>query len=389
MLRNRRKTGPIGIDIGTTSIKMLQFADDEDAPRIVAAAHCDLPAASEGDADPASAAYRAVSDSLRCNPFVGRRVVTAFGNGDFQIKNIRLPRMPADELAGAVEFEARERFDVPGGPLQFRFGSASEVRHGNEMKEEIIVFGVSEEIIAKRLSFMESLKLEVAAIDITPCGVARSFVRFLRRFDDLSVVNVFLEIGWSCTTVVITRGTEIAFVKQIEIGGKHMTAAVSEALGVSVLEAGRLRLRIIRQTGGRRNGDAAPVHEELRNTVADAVRPSVERMCREIQLCLRYFAVTFRGQRPESITFVGGDAHEPVLMAILGENIDIPCTIGHPLRGVHQADLIGGPDRRTFQPAWAVAAGLALRDSKWVEPRAAQRGTLETAGQSLAGDRRA
>ena len=112
-------------------------------------------------------------------------------------------------------------------------------------------------------------------------------------------------------------------------------------------------------------------------------------MCREIQLCLRYFAVTFRGQRPESITFVGGDAHEPVLMAILGENIDIPCTIGHPLRGVHQADLIGGPDRRTFQPAWAVAAGLALRDSKWVEPRAAQRGTLETAGQSLAGDRRA
>lgn len=389
MLRKRRKLGPIGIDIGTTSIKMVQFADDEDAPRIVAAAHCDLPSAEDGDVDRVSAAFRVVSDSLRCNSFVGRQAVTAFGIGDFQIKNIRLPRMPADELAGAVEFEARERFESPNGPLQFQYVSAGEVRHGNEMKEEIIVFGVSEDVIAKRLSLLESLKLEVTAIDITPCGVARSFVRFLRRYDDLTAVNVFLEVGWSGTTVVITRGTEIAFVKQIEVGGQHMTTAVSEALGISMQEAGRLRLRIIRQMGGRRGEESAPVREELRDTVADAVRPSAERMCREIQLCLRYFAVTFRGQRPESITFVGGDAHEPMLMAILGESVDIPCTIGHPLRGVRRADLIGGPDRRTFQPAWAVATGLALRDSKWVASQVAQGDPMERSGLLLSGERRA
>jgi Tfp pilus assembly PilM family ATPase len=79
--------------------------------------------------------------------------------------------------------------------------------------------------------------------------------------------------------------------------------------------------------------------------------------------------VTFRGQRPASVTFVGGEAHEPTLAAVIGDGLEVPCTIGNPLRGIQNAGAACGPDRRTLQPAWAVATGLALRSSPWVQPR--------------------
>ena len=107
--------------------------------------------------------------------------------------------------------------------------------------------------------------------------------------------------------------------------------------------------------------------DEIKDAVDDAVRPAVERLNRDVQMCMRYFAVTFRGLRPESMTLVGGEAHEPSLKRILSADAGVPCLIGHPLRGIAGMNTLRGRDRRTFQPAWAVAGGLALRGSPWVD----------------------
>ncbi len=374
MLRKRRKPGPIGLDIGTTGVRMLQLIDTGHAPAIVAAAHCEWPDGALEAGDRIAAAEPLIAESLRRHPFIGRRVVTALGAGEFQTKNIRLPCMPEEDLAQAVEFEARDRFEFPDGTAQFRSLSAGEVRHGNEMKTEVIVFGTQQDVIQQRLRMLDALKLQPLAIDLSPCAVARCFIRFLRRAEDADAMNVFLNVGWRGTMLVITRGSELAFVKSIEVGGRHFTSRVADMLGVSEEEAAHVRIRIMRQSGGRRAADTTSVADDLRDTVSDAIRPAVERLAREIHLCLRYFAVTFRGQRPECLTFVGGDAYEPQLMKILESGIDIPCTIGNPLRGVSGIERIGGPDRRTLQPAWSVVAGLALRGSRWVEPTAGRAG---------------
>ncbi|MFQ5422693.1 MAG: pilus assembly protein PilM [Phycisphaerae bacterium] len=373
-MKKRRKPGPIGLDIGTTGVRLLQLIDAGHAPAIIAAEHCEWPDGAIEAGDRAAAAEPLIAESLRRHPFIGRRVVTALGADEFQIKNIRLPCMPEKDLAQAVEFEARDRFEFPDGTAQFRSLAAGEVRHGNEMKTEVIVFGTQQDVIRQRLRMLDALKVQPLAIDLSPCAVARCFIRFLRRAEDADAMNVFLNVGWRGTMLVITRGSELAFVKFIEVGGRHFTSRVADVLGVSKEEAAHVRIRIMRQSGGRRATDTASVADDLRDTVSDAIRPAVERLAREIHLCLRYFAVTFRGQRPECLTFVGGDAHEPQLMKVLEAGIDIPCTIGNPLRGVGGIERIGGPDRRTLQPAWSVVAGLALRGSRWVEPAAGRAG---------------
>jgi type IV pilus assembly protein PilM len=366
VIRRRMKHGHIGVDIGTSSIKLLQFADDCGQPAVVAASHVQIPWSIEDPAERLAVIERALGQALREQPFQGREAVSALGISAFQMKSIRLPKMPAEELAGAVEFEARDRFDLGGQSAQFRFVTAGEVRHGNELKQEIIVFAAPDEEVRAHLKLLEACKLRPVALDITPCAVARSFVRYLRRAEDAQAINVFMDVGWRGTSIVITRGAELTFLKVIDVGGEHFNNAVAQALSISKEEAADLRIRIMRGAGGRRAGDAVAVPEDVQAAIADAVRPLVERLSRDVQLCLRYFAVTFRGQRPESLTFVGGEAHEPSLTKIIGEAVDVPCTIGHPLRGVGQVGLLGGRDRRTIQPAWTVASGLALRGSRWV-----------------------
>lgn len=340
---------------------MIQFADSEGDPLVQAAAHFEVPPGVTDLRERNEMVEHAVRDAISTRPFCGREVIAGLGLNEFQMKSIRLPKMPPEEIATAVEFEAQDRFDLGGKPAQVRFLTAGEVRHGNEIKEEVIVFAASEEAVTTKVQLLQSLGLRPAAMDVTPCAVARSFVRFLRRSEDSAAVNVFLDVGGRGSSIVITRGTDICFMKLLEVGGEQMNAAVAKALNLAPDQAAELRVRIMREGASGQTDIASIIPDEIRARAADAIRPHAERICRDMQLCLRYLAVTFRGQRPGTLTLVGGEAHEPELHRVFSSALDIPCTIGHPLRGMGRLELALTREERTLAPAWSVAAGLALR----------------------------
>jgi type IV pilus assembly protein PilM len=372
LIRRNAKYGPIGLDLGAAGIKMVQLRDEGGRPALQAAAYEVIPPNPDPSARMGLVA-ELIRKALHEAPFRGRRVATALGQSEFQMKNLRLPRMPLDELSAAVEFEAQDRFNLGEG-ANFRFVPAGEVRHGNELKEEVIVFAARSETIDANIQFCESLGLIPCAMDVAPCAVARSFVRFLRRAEDEAAVNVFLDVGRSGSAIIITRGCELAFLKLLETGGRRFSEAVGDALGLGPAEADELRIQNMREQALGAAIPKASVPEEMRLRIVDAVRPHAESIGRDLQLCLRYFAVTFRGQRPDCLTLVGGEAHEPALKQVLAESMDVPQIVGHPLRGVRGLGAMAARDQRTLQPAWSVATGLALRGTPWAPGRDASVG---------------
>lgn len=377
------KAGPIGLDIGASGIRMLQLGSEAGQPSVVAAARSEIPPTITEAAELNAWIRTTISQSLRQHPFRGNKVVTALGSDEFQMKNLRLPRMPAAEMDSAAEFEAKERFDFGGAPVQYRHVPVGEVRHGDALKEELIVFAAPDDVVQARLELLQSIKLLPVAIDVAPCAVARCFVRFLRRSEDADAINVFVDVGYGATSIIMTRGPKVAFLKLIDLGGRAFNEAVAKVLGVNRQEAGDLRIRIMRESCGRRAGDRSNVQDKIKVVAADAVRPFAERLGRDVQLCMRYFAVTFRGRKPESVTLVGGEATEPSLARTISEAIDMPCMIGHPLRGIAHLGAIATRDRRTVQPAWAVAGGLALWGSPWVRTEQPMSGRPSLAALSV------
>ena len=350
---------------------MMQVRWRGSQPEVTAWAESELPDLTTASPNRSEQVTAAVKEMLAAPEFIGRRVVTALPDADVRIKSLRLPQLPDDELEAAAGYEAAERFEFEESEAEYRFLPAGAVRSGDEPQQEVVALGVPADVIRKHLDFLSGMGLIAEAIDVVPCALFRPFERFLRRGEDADLVNAFVDLGFSGTRITVTRGQEIAFLKTLDIGGQHLDTLVSERLSIDPKEANRIRRTLANQETSGAGGPAEPVSPETQEAVRLAIGPAVDQLGKEIGLCLRYCAVTFRGPRCDSVTCVGGEANDIELLERLSERIGVPARKGYPLRNV-----TGGPARslaeeHAGQPEWTTALGLALKPTTSSAERAA------------------
>ena len=87
-------------------------------------------------------------------------------------------------------------------------------------------------------------------------------------------------------------------------------------------------------------GSVKGAPDSVAASVYDTTRGVLETLCRELSLCLRYYSVTFRGQRPSLVRVVGGGANDPTIVQILAAGLSIPVERGLPLASLHHAERI-------------------------------------------------
>jgi len=362
MLRlTRSQVQPIGLDIGCDSIKMLQVEVSGSTLSVVAAARETVPLQARENAElRLPMIVDLVRQMLRHGGFAGKRVVTALPRESLHIKNLRMPLIPQHELAAAVKFEARNiyPFDTDNAAVQIL--PAGEVRQGIDVRQEVIVLAARHEDINTFLEQMHRCGVGVESLDIEASALYRSQERFIRRREDEQDVNVMVDVGYRRTQVVIGRGRDISFMKTIELGSHHFHEAVSKKLGITIDEARALRRRLIEAAPGPGMSLEAVRKDSVRQAVFDATRSTMEQLGREISLCLRYYSVTFRGQRPGKLKLFGGEAADPVLLGVLNAALGVPVEAARPLYSIDTSRM-ELDDRKGFMSEWATALGLGLR----------------------------
>ncbi len=371
MLRlTRAEVQPIGLDIGQDSIKMLQLEVVGGGALAVRAA-CKQAMPDEAREQPqlrSALAVDVIRRMMRQAPFVGKRVIACLPREVVHVKNLRLPPMPAPDLAAAAKFEARNLFPFDTDQAQVRVIHAGEVRQGAEVRQEVIVLAVPDEEINNLLEQLHRSGAVIEALDVEFLALFRSVEKFIRRREDEQEVQVVVDIGLRRSQVVIGKGREISFCKPIDIGGGQLNASVARKLGISVPEAAALRRRLAAQTepvgetsvSDRSDASATARRDPVRQAVFDATRSTIEDLGREIALCLRYYSVTFRGQRPARLRLVGGEASDPQVLAMLNAAIAVPTEAGRPLFSVDTSRMKPA-DRQGAMSEWAVALGLGLK----------------------------
>ncbi len=353
----RSRPWPIGLDVGTDSVKMLQLQPAVGGGLSVLAAG--LRRLGEDAAKDSVARRRerlaAVKELMRTCKFRGNEVVSALPCSQMVIKSIRLPSMPEEELAEAVRFEAPERLGFEPNADQLAHLPAGEIRTGGETAVEVILLGVTDEVVEEHLSLLREMHLSPVNIDAEPVALFRAFRRsdaILNGTNDPQQARVLVDIGCHATTVVVARGAEIVFIKSIGLGGLHQAEAVAAHLGLSYAEANELRLRSL-QTGD----------DSVARNILDAIRTVVEELAKEVALCLRYCTVTFRGLRPSKVVLSGGEAFDRPLVQLLSEHLGVECATGRPLEGIDLSQAQLGEEDSSFSK-WATCAGLAIRSAE-------------------------
>jgi len=305
--------------------------------------------------------------------FRGKKVISALPSDGLKITSLRLAEAETSDIGQTLRKEAAQRFGLDPDRDGINYMVAGNVRQGDEIKNELILFAADGEAIKSHIEMLEEAQLRPVAIDTVPCALFRSFERSLRRQEDKEGTVVFVDLGSRFTTVVFGRGGEISFVKQIPIGGEKFNREIAAKLGISIIEAEMLRgtLRMEKSTNVDTGASGwAPeagsmgqgsLDASTRQVMVDAVSVVAEELAREISLCFRYYTVTFRGKRVERAVFAGGEAYENILLNILGRQLPVEIEVAEPLKGFDMMNVNFDSDRRGLLCEWAVAVGLSLK----------------------------
>jgi type IV pilus assembly protein PilM len=361
---------PIGLDIGHNSIKMIQLAMNGGHISILAADKVRIGAGINGDGEERrSFVISAIKRMLAEGKFRGRNVVSCLPNDRLKITSLRLAETETGEIEEALRKEAGQRFGLDPDRDTITYLAAGCVQHGDEIRNELILFAAADEAIRSHIAMLEEAQVRPVAIDTVPCALFRSFERSLRREEDREQTVVFVDVGSQFTTVVFGRGGEISFIKQIPIGGEKFNREIASKLGVSIDEAEILREKLRTEFVNReaqttkheprRDGNA--LDASTRQVMVDAIGAVSEELVREISLCLRYYAVAFRGKRVERAVLSGGEGNEKILLNVLRRQLTVEIEIAQPLRGLDMTNVNFDSDRRGLLCEWAVAVGLSLK----------------------------
>ena len=340
----RKQERPIGVDVSETGVRLLQLTAAGDGLAVVAAAFEPLPAKLKIESPVYHEQVKlAVQRGLRHGKFRGQRCVSVMPGSMLLCKNLRLPPMPADELASAVEWEAADRFRIDRGRASVQFINAGEVSQGDDVKLELIVMASQAGLVEAHVSSLIEAGLRPAAVDCVPAALARIDHAVGHAGNDARVV---IELGNQATQVLIYRDRRIQFFKSIDGGLQQIDASLSGELKCTLDEA------IARRE------DAKP--EQIGADLLEASRTAVRDIGREIGLCLRYFGVTFRGSRPAAGTMIGVGA-TAWLAQIISDASGFDLQVRNPLAGVDTSAVVDEIPLGE-ETAWAVAAGLSLRE---------------------------
>lgn len=359
-----RSRGLIGLDMGRHSVRLMQLEPCASGWKAVAAAQQPLLVGPTDDAATVQeATIKAIRKAMDGGQFVGNRVVSTLPSTAIQYKNLRVPKMPPHELKAAVEWEAADRFHLPVESMQLQYFDAGEVRQGDDIRQEVILMAASIEQVESHVNVLTTCGLQPVAVEAVPSALARSVGSDDAEGPDVAA-HVVVDIGWTSTKVLVARRGRVIFFKLIDIGGAKFDEAVSRHMGVSLEDAAALRRRHQGGEVAEASSDQTVLGSTQRQTVDralfEALRPVVADLAREIQLCLRYYSVTFRGRRPDCVQLAGGESHGAQLRQLLRDGAGINMELAQPLRHVDTA-MTPMLAADTAAIEWAVAAGLAMR----------------------------
>ena len=251
---------------------------------------------------------RAISTALRRGKFAGKQAVSALPAEMLRYKTLRLPPMPAEDIAQAVAWEAAERFQLTESQSLQHY-RAGKVNQGNEQREEIILLAAENSAVYEHALAVKQAGLQPVAIDATAAALSRVLAE-----DDKAMLTIHL--GEHTAEVIGHRGEQVIFDKPIELA---------------------------------KQGNAIDI-------VA---------LCREVGLCLRYLSVTFGVHKPDA-TWVAGANVTPSLAEQLGEGLHTP------VKTADQSPMLSNlklPGENASQ--WCVALGLSMRTNHGLAKRGA------------------
>ncbi len=403
---------PIAVDIGTSSLKLLQVVLG-DAPSIHATAEIEIPDTIRFDGEQRySFLEQELPGLLKSSGFKGRRVVCSPLASQVLMQPMQIERTDSLNHSDVVTAQLEAQLERMPGSLVVRSHSIAETLKDGRSATEMLCWAMAHEDAMRHVSLFKSMKLKLVGIHPQARAIVGAFDHLNRRLSDTETCTMYVDLGWGGMKIAIAHGPEMIFGKQVQIGGRQLDGLISERSGTDMFTARMRRISEIRQDGTApastarervappvdglamlraglsRDGFDGDIPKPIRQSAAVAtdrrsgVQPSeivvgippadramissgvdctelLESMSDELSLCMRYHTAVFNGRRVDRLIFLGGESRSTALCRGLARSLNISAQLGDPMAryatGPNDPML---PEPGHVSPSWAVACGL-------------------------------
>ena len=341
----RRDGRYVAIDIGSSSVKLIETEGPATRPVVRAFGSQPLPASAiqnnmVQEPDAVASAIRAL---LKDTGAGAKRAVTAVPGPAVIIKKLQLPAQPPNELENSVLFEAGNF--IPESLENVNLDYMVTDVLDKEKQFEVLLVAVKRDIINSYTSTLLMAGLEPAVVDVDYFALENMFDLNYPPNENEVVALVNVGSRYSCMNIL--RGGRSTFTGDVPVGGKEFNDALVRNLGVSPAEAETIKL------------GAHPGHPL--DQVEPVLQPVKEFLAEEIHRALSFFWTAATDESISSIYLSGGAAGVPGLPQLLTERLEVPVHLADPFARVAFGR---GIDREMVQReacSFAIAVGLATR----------------------------
>ena len=403
---------PIAIDIGTSSLKVLQVILG-DAPTIHASAEIEIPDTIRFDFERRySFLEEELPGLLMSNGFKGRRLVCSPLASQVLMQPIQIERNDSLNRSEVVAAQLESQLERMPGSLVVRSHSIAETLKDGRSAIEMLCWAMTHEDAMRHVSLFKSMKLKLVGLHPQARAIVGAFDHLNRRISDNETCTMYVDLGWGGMKIAIAHGPQMIFGKQVQIGGRHLDGLISEGSGTDMFTARMRRVSEIRQgeltpsstareriappvdglamlrAGLSRDGFNGDIPQPIRESAAvatdrrsgvqpaelvDSIAPAdesmisagvdctelLESMTDELSLCMRYHSAVFNGRRVDRLIFLGGESRSTSLCRGLARSLNVSAQLGDPMAryatGPNDSML---PEPGHVSPSWAVACGL-------------------------------
>lgn len=348
-MRFGKKKSVAGLDVGSSSIKMVELDGKMNSLNLVGLGFENLPDDTivDGQIMELNTVSEVIQNICTNHHINASSVVTGVSGHSVIIKNIVLPAMSREELEESIDWHAEEHipYDLADVSLDYQVtGEDSESTH-------VLIAACKRERIDNMKQAIQLAGKMPVVIDVDTFALQNCYeVNY--QPDDAQVVAL-LNIGASTMNVNIVQGNHSLFTRDITVGGSQFTDVLQRNLGLSFQQAEAVKRGVVDSSYGVEETAIEPLMNNVTETVA-----------MEIQKTFDFYRATMdeNAVAVQKILISGGGSKLSGLAEELATRLELPVEVLNPFRSIKVDARKFDPDYlNEIMPEMAVAVGLAVR----------------------------
>jgi len=344
-----KKKKILGIDIGTSSIKISELDVSKKGAKLINFAMIETPASSisSGDVVEVSPICSAIREAIVEYKFQAKNVASGLWGGSVLVKKITIPSMDRGSIAEQIRWEAEQYipFDLSEVNIDFYVLGSGSTQAIDSM--EVLIIAAKHDQIYKFVEIVESSGLSCTHLDVNGFALANIFELNYGSTEG-QMVGLF-NIGAHYTNFVVIKNKDVIFCRDINVGGHIYTKEIQKNLSLDFQESEAHKINM--STGRNIPEEVVRAVEIGHEVFVDDIRASVD-----------FFVNTTQGANLDKCYITGGGSKISGLLEYLEHSLKVPCLTLDPFMAIDKSSSSVDPEYLEQIADFAsVSLGLGLR----------------------------